>query len=286
MAYGRQLLVNVLPMALRLGTGGARTVVTLHEFSSASRAGRSRIRLTLLGVDHLITVEEREYRRFTRRRGAGRVHLIPVASNIPASDADVTRRRRLRAELFGPSATAPLLVFFGFLAPDKGLDTLLRALVLLQGDPAPNLLCVGGIAARAAGFKAVFRTQVEELGVESRVRYTGYVPSQTDVADLLATADVGVLPLREGCGERNASLLALLAQGLPVVTTLRPGGAVEGPGVTTVPPGAPHALAEAIGESLRMGPAREAGWSPFGWGDVAERTAAVYRLAAGPAGAM
>ena len=59
-----------------------------------------------------------------------------------------------------------------------------------------------------------------ELGVKDELVWTGYLePSEVSAA--LLSADIAVLPYVDGASFRRGSLLAVLAHGLPIVTTSR-----------------------------------------------------------------
>jgi glycosyltransferase involved in cell wall biosynthesis len=132
---------------------------------------------------------------------------------------------------------APLLVAVARLVPQKGIDIALRALAEL---PRETWLGVLGEGPERARLEALAR----ELGVEERVYLPGRVP---DVAAWLRRASVVVHPARwEGFG---LALLEAMLCAKPVVATKVssiPEVVVDGETGILVPPGDPHALAEAI----------------------------------------
>jgi glycosyltransferase involved in cell wall biosynthesis len=145
-----------------------------------------------------------------------------------------------------------LLVSVGNLYFVKGYDILLRALSRL--DPEDTASWCLAIAGRGEEEPAL-RAQAAELGLSSQVRFLGF---RTDVGDILAAANLFVLPSRSE-SHPLAVLEAMLA-GLPIIAS-SVGGVPdtirhdkEG---LLVPPVDPEALAAAI-QDLISDPCRRA----------------------------
>jgi glycosyltransferase involved in cell wall biosynthesis len=94
--------------------------------------------------------------------------------------------------------------------PEKGLDTLLDAWAsAFAGREDVRLRLVG-----AGRLEAALREQARALGIGGQVEFLGH---QDKVEDIIATADVGVLPSNiEGLSN---TLLELMASGLPTIAT-------------------------------------------------------------------
>lgn len=172
---------------------------------------------------------------------------------------------------------SPLLLCVARLAPQKGVDTAVRALVDI---PAATLLVLGEGPERRR-----LETLSRQLGVRDRVLLPGRVG---DVAALYRAADIVVHPARwEGFG--LAMLEAMLAA-KPVVAAnaaSAPELVVHGETGSLVPPDDAQALADAVAELLRE-PDRarsygEAGLerarAEFSVAGMADRTLAVYERA-------
>lgn len=168
-----------------------------------------------------------------RRRGARDARLAPVS--VPAAHAPVCLRDgRVRAEL--GAADRPLLIAVGALEPGRGYGTLLDAAGVWRDlDPQPLLVIAGEGSERA---ELQGRIEAERLAVRLLGR-------RDDVAELLAAADVAVLPSRW----EARSLLAqeALRLGVPLVATAV-GGVPElvGDAAELVPYGDADALAGAV----------------------------------------
>lgn len=207
---------------------------------------------------------------------AARIQLVPsgveIERFVPAAGARVAARAR-----WGIDDTQWLGVVVGALEDRKGHGVLLDA---LAHRPVPHLrvLCAG-----AGSLHAALVARAAALGLGEVVRFLGPV---ADVADLLAAADVLVMPShQEGLG---VAALEAMAAGVPVIAS-RVGGVPEAVADGTtgilVPPGDARALADAV-TRLAADPARARRLGSAGAARVrarftmtamAEGTLAVYR---------
>ncbi len=151
----------------------------------------------------------------------------------------------------------------GRLHPVKGYDVLLEALALLPPDVAPYEASIAGDGADRVALEA----QARALGLTG-VRFTGYAD---DPCAYLADLHLYVQPSRsEGlCVAAHEAMQA----GLPVVASAvgqLPFSIVECRSGSTVPPGDPHALAEAL-ETMLAHPDRLASLGAAARSDVLDR---------------
>ncbi len=225
-------------------------VVTVHNLVLTEVAGPAawplqRLEALLPRVaDATVATSAEVARRFAGAPGADRIAVVPPAWPPP-------RARRptgeVRAELgLGPGHV--LLVTAARLHPQKGLDVLLDAVALLRRR-RPGVRCA---VVGEGPLEASLRRRVGELGLAEEVVLTG---ARDDVADLLAAADVVVVPSRWESGP--LVLFEALALGRPVVSTpvgAAPGlfadGDGDGCGGRLVGVDDPAALAEAVAEVL------------------------------------
>jgi len=181
-----------------------------------------------------------------------------------------TRRPAARAEA-GVPAGAPVALFAGSGFERKGLAKALEALAL--GDAAWRLLVVG------KGSRRAHEALAERLGVAPRIVWLG---TRSDIERWYAAADVVVLPARyEPFGNVH---LEALASGVPVVTSVRAGGAEiidEGRNGAVVDPDDARAIAAAMdrfraGEGAVNDAARDSA-EPFTYAAQVAALAAIYR---------
>jgi glycosyltransferase involved in cell wall biosynthesis len=143
-----------------------------------------------------------------------RLRRLPtVVANGPNARRDLTAPS-LRREI-GLDPAVPLAVYSGWVAPERGLDTVLRA---LPGMPSLHLALV--VNSQSRELLSVLRL-ANELGVLDRVHTAPYVtPSQ--ITQYLSSADIGLIPLKSG-GHLDLSLPTKFREyahaGLPMVVS-------------------------------------------------------------------
>jgi len=270
----------VAAVARRLSGDRERPLVlTLHNALQETSGPRQKILravegTTIRAADMVLAVSG-DLADNARRLGARDVRVVPaMAPPLPPAGRP---RDEVREEL-GLDAGRPLVVSVGRLHPQKGYDVLLEAVATWEGDgrlrPAP-LVAIAGDGPLEA--ELTDRVRAERLPVLLLGR-------RSDVADLLAAADVCVLPSRwEGSPFTGQEALRA---GTPLVAT-RAGGMPDlfGDAAALVPVGDARALADAVVRVL-TDPAHAAGLAEAGpkraatWPDEAaagRQLAAVYR---------
>ncbi|BCL17075.1 glycosyltransferase [Micromonospora sagamiensis] len=165
------------------------------------------------------------------RTGVATAH-VPLAPNVTDHAGATTAGRLLRAQI-GLPGDAPLLVFFGFVHPVKGIRHLIGALpALRRAHPDLRLLVAGGFTsqalpeAEARAFRDELTALTHRHGVADAVTFTGYLTPERASAALHA-ADVVVLPFTAGVTLKSGALLAALAHGRPTVVTAPDDGGDE-----------------------------------------------------------
>jgi glycosyltransferase involved in cell wall biosynthesis len=263
----RRPLVLTLHNALPEGGGPLRTVLRAAE------------RTTIRGAD-LVLAASGDLADNARRLGAPDVRVAPVSA--PPLPAPRHGRSEVRAQLDVP-AGRPLVVAVGRLHPQKGYDVLLDAAARWADDarlPGAPLVAIAGDGPLEAELGE--RIAAEKLPVRLLGR-------RDDVADLLAAADLCVLPSRWEA--RSLTAQEALRSGTPLVAT-RTGGLPEllGDAAELVPVGDAAALADAVVRVL-ADPARATALAEAGrtraasWPDqaaTARQLVAVYRELLGP----
>jgi glycosyltransferase involved in cell wall biosynthesis len=321
-AYGMRPAINLLPWRLRGLPRRPRVAVTAHDlllpylFPKAGPMRRWVTRRLLADADAVVVTNEDDQAQLNgRRRATSDVQprgmaalapsfvcrqpstnpiLIPIGSNIPVVPPPGYDRAAWRSRLgLGPGET--LVAYFGLISRSKGLHVLLDALARLPASF--RLIVVGGAATQPAdqAYAAEIERQIDERGLRGRVSITGHLPEAEVSAHLLA-ADLAALPFADGASFRRGSLLAVLAHGIPVITTAdhrRPtadnnsstvgGRLADEESALLVPPEDPAALAAAIerlaADSALRGRLSGGGRvvaSQFAWETIAERHETLY----------
>ncbi len=174
------------------------------------------------------------------------------AAGIPADRVEVvydgvgflsvppTAMRHSARRRWGVSDNHTLLGCVGYLLPEKGQESLIRALPAVRAQlPTCRLLLAGDGPCRAR-----LERLTRELDVESAVHFAGFVE---DIQEVYAALDVFLFPsLAEPLG---TSLLAAMSYALPVVAVAQGAGlevVEDGRNGLLVPASDPAALASAI----------------------------------------
>jgi glycosyltransferase involved in cell wall biosynthesis len=158
------------------------------------------------------------------------VHPHPIYDQFPQPQKTLPKRRGLE------------LLFYGFVRPYKGLDTLIEAMGRLKGEDIQ--LTVAGEFWEG---EEDTRARIKELGIEDQVEIRAGYHSDQESADLFARSDVVVLPYHSATGSGVVPLAYHYEK--PVIVT-RVGGlpdvVQEGRTGLLVEPGNCEALAGAI----------------------------------------
>ncbi len=247
---------------------------------------------TLLCDSHrLIVLSKRHQDYLTKLYPAvySKIVLIPpppiMQMRLPNNGASRQRGR----ELIGLGANDFLIAYIGYIYPNKGVETLLRAFQIVSSERNNIwLILVGGIIALEFPNRPSYAQEMYELpkqlGIDDKVTWTGEYTWDSDEASMyLHAADICVFPFDTGIQLNNSSFSSAAAHGLPIITTQ---GAILGqPFINQEngflgPPKAPEAIASAITtlmdnpdlrQRLRTGVLKLAQeW--FSWENAIERT--------------
>jgi glycosyltransferase involved in cell wall biosynthesis len=235
-AYRFSAVPGLLPLVVR---GCAPLVTTVHEYGSWAAPGWLPERLwrpveragwwdretgRLIAASSRVIATNRGHAEQVRARTGVRPVEVPLAPNVEVHPLPPGAWHRVRRR-YRVDPDAPLLVFFGFVHPVKGLRYVIEALPALRADwPTLRLLVVGGFTSQALPEPeaAVFRRDLEALaaerGVADHVVFTGHL-SAAEASAILQAADVAVLPFTTGVTTKSGGLLAALTHGLPTAVT-------------------------------------------------------------------
>ncbi|MFT4174389.1 MAG: glycosyltransferase [Rhodocyclaceae bacterium] len=180
----------------------ARKIVTLHEYSRKGAAGKLLAYLFFFFADHIVFTADAERddacraAPWIRRKSS----VVPIGSNIPVHERQASRID---------------IAYFGLIRPGKGLEEFVQVLRAIGGRAAT--LKIALIGQTVPGFEAFTDETFEALrtlGVELILNR-----DSDEVAALLSTANVAVLPFPDGVTRRRGSALAAMGNGALLVTT-------------------------------------------------------------------
>ncbi len=213
------LLVTREPEALTAHGARLRLVVLVHMLADAPADGQS----AALRAARRVIVTSDWTRSELLEQDAADAHHIVVAH--PGTDpASPTR----------PSGSGGRLLCVAAVAPHKGQDLLVRALIGFADRDDWTCAIVGSLHVDP-DFVAALRAEIDAVGLTDRVRFTGVLTGRALEA-AYADADLMVLPSRtESYGMAVAEALA---HGIPVLATAVGGlpEAIAAPGAAVLVP--------------------------------------------------
>jgi glycosyltransferase involved in cell wall biosynthesis len=221
-------------------------VLTMHGGLTVCKALRRRVALrwAIRSASRTVMVSQATRSQFSHDLGIDERELTVIPNGVPVQRGDPTGVRKE----FGIEVGDCVLLAVGNLEMHKGHHVLLEALALLGRERAtPWKLIIA--AGRGGAQHDNLRAQIAQSGIGDHVKIA---LNRTDIPDLLALADVFVMPsLWEGLPlallEAMVSKKAIIASataGIPEAVT----DGVEG---ILVPPGEAPSLAEALRVMIR-----------------------------------
>jgi glycosyltransferase involved in cell wall biosynthesis len=254
-AYAMHAAVNDLPRTLGRF---APVFTTFHDllvpylFPKAGPLRKRIIYQMARRSNGVIVTNIADERELQAAGGMPPIARIPIGSNIAVSPPANFSREAWR-EVMRLPANIFLIGYFGFINATKGVDTLAHAVRLMaEKDPNVELVIIGGQTGDSDKTNIQQADEAERLigglGISRRVRWTGFIPPEHVSAYLMA-CDVIALPYKDGVSFRRGTLMAALAHGCPIVTTMpevETPELVDGGAMRLVPPNNPHRLAEVL----------------------------------------
>lgn len=219
------------------GHGVPVTMVVHNAFDHEEAAWKNRLMRFQLGQADRITVHNRSVAEDVSRHGLRAPVAIcphPLYDDFPDPKCNLPRRAQLE------------LLFFGLVRPYKGLDTLLRALELVELDDIRLT-----VAGEFWSGQAETRRQISDARLDSKVDLIPRYVSDEEAAELFARADVVVAPYRTASGSGVVALAHHYSR--PVIASDIPAmreAIVEGKTGWLFPTGDPAALASLLSEVI------------------------------------
>src|SRR5687768_2882719 len=217
-------------------------VITMHGGLTVWKALRRRIALrwAMRHSDHTVMVSRATQRQFAHELGVDDSLFTVVPNGVPPVTGDA---QRVRAE-FGIDDGDCVLLAVGTLERHKGHQCLLEAVTRIasSGFRVPWKLIIAG--GRGGDQHQSLAEYISEMGLDDQVRI---VTNRNDVPDLLALADIFVMPsLFEGL---PMALLEAMLAGKAIVASATAGipeAIVDGREGLLVKPSDVHGLADAL----------------------------------------
>ena len=195
-------------------------VVTLHTVLERPTPAQARVMEGLLArADRLVVMAEKGREILVRCHGADPARIEVVPHGVPDRPYEPTSVAKARLGL----DERPLLLTFGLLSPDKGIEDMIEALPAVR-DACPELryVVLGATHPNLVGgedFRQRLTARAAELGMGQNVAFIDRFVEQDELLDWLAAADVYVTPYRNPAQITSGTLSYAVALGKPVVST-------------------------------------------------------------------
>ena len=213
------------------------------------------------------------------------LHIIPHGNEQLFAPKSAQRKSVAETRKnYSYSTTTPVILFFGLLAPSKGLPDLLKAFALVAQKAPHARLLIAGKPSKHIELNDLL-SMASELKISDVTTFdTRYIPIE-EVASLMEMASVVLYPYVSST--QSGSLQVAYTFGRPVIATDvggLPEAVEEGKSGFIVPPGSANALADAIlkfiddpGLTERMGAyAKHLSETRFSWKPIAQKILATY----------
>lgn len=261
-AFGMHPAINFAPGVWQ--RHGRRVAWTYHDLLVPYLFPKAGVRLRRWVTERPartsdLTVVTNEGDRLALVDTARNLARIPIGSNIQARRFSAAQRRTQRAE-HGFGDDCLVVGYFGFLNRAKGGLVLIEAMAQLAARlPNVKLLMIGERVGASDPTNYPYLQQVEaaihRCGLDDHVVWTGRRPDAVISAELDA-CDVLLMPYLDGASLRRGTLMAGLAQGCAIVTTMPQAPLpelVDGHDVLYIPPNDATAAAAAVIRLARDG---------------------------------
>jgi D-inositol-3-phosphate glycosyltransferase len=216
--------VERLLLTLHLKLRRKTLVFTAHNVDDRARDGRRggilyalSLRFLYRLADHVLVHTKSMKLELSRDFGipGERVTVVPLGINDVIPVASTTQA--IAREKLGLAANARVFLFFGNIAPCKGVEDLIRALAtLVNDDDRSVLLTVGRVRDRSCEpYWRGLEQQIAESGIRGYVRHDVRYVHDEEVELFFRAADVSILPYRK---VYQSGVLGLsYALGVPVI---------------------------------------------------------------------
>ncbi len=230
-------------------------IVTLHTvLEKPNPVERAVFERLLERADHLIVMASHGADILRRVYGVAPHRFTIIPHGVP--DRPQRNPEDLKAR-FGWQGRRVLMTF-GLLAPDKGIQHMIEAMPAIVAAHPDALYAVVGathpnlVRREGERYREALMERAAELGVAAHIRFTDAFVEQEELLDMLQASDIYVTPYLNMAQVTSGTLSYAVAVGKPVVSTpyLHARELLADDHGVIVAPADPAALAEAIGGLL------------------------------------
>ena len=200
----------------------APVVVTLHTvLANPSPEQRAVIEALVRRAAKLVVMAEKGKRLLMEIHGVAEERIGVVLHGVPDRPLTDGAEHKLK---FGFDGRRVLLTF-GLLSPNKGIETMIRALpAIVAGHPDALYVVLGAthphlVAHEGEAYREGLMALAAERGVSDHVRFIDGFLAQDELLEYLSAADIYVTPYLNQAQITSGTLSQAVALGKPVVST-------------------------------------------------------------------
>jgi glycosyltransferase involved in cell wall biosynthesis len=200
----------------------APVVVTLHTvLEQPTPEQRSVIEALVRRASKLVVMAEKGRRILREVHGVSDDRIAVVLHGVPDRPLSDGLAEKARFDFTGHR----VLLTFGLLSPNKGIETMIRAMPAIVAQHSDTLYVVLGathphlVAQEGEAYRERLMALAAELGVSDHVRFIDGFIEQEALLDHLAAADIYVTPYLNEAQIVSGTLSYAVALGRPVVST-------------------------------------------------------------------
>lgn len=207
-------IFNILPLIIKLKIR-CKLTETIHEYDLEDLSKKRKVRYycNFMIMNKIIVVEDFFKDAIKRDFKRAKVEYIQISSNISRVILDENEKYKIRNTL-GLKAKH-IVSYFGFISESKGIEILLKSISKMNDI---QLLILSELNKENEYHNQILNL-IKDLNIEDKVKITGFLEDEKDVAKYLSSTDLCVLPFRNGVQKRNGSFLAAYNQFIPIITT-------------------------------------------------------------------
>jgi len=288
--YGYRPVLAFLSIVAKLVMPGVPIVVTLHEFRITHFLRKLTAVALTFPADAVVLTADSERAAVEKWMPwlRARLHVHTMASTISPVPMNEERRRLVRRSR-GIADDDVLIVYFGLLHPNKGIETLLETFAVVYRQlSGTRLMMLSLFDPSNDPYHARLKAETASLNVQDAIVWVGYLDNRA-VSEHLGSADVGFFPYQDGVTLRRLSFMTGMSHGLAILTTAGHAGTEDiglrsGENVLLVDAAAP---VDVVAQNLlllvkdpdlrsRLSEGARAWAAPFQWGTIVAKTLEIY----------
>lgn len=200
----------------------APVVVTLHTVLESPNEDQRRVIEALSRrASRLVVMAEKGREILCRVHGISGDHIAVIPHGVPDRAAEAPEGLKARFGFEGKQ----VLLTFGLLSPNKGIETLIRALPAIVAAHPDTLYVVLGathphlVAREGEAYRDSLKSLAAELGVSGALRFVDGFLEQDELLDYIQASDIYVTPYLNEAQITSGTLSYAVALGKPVVST-------------------------------------------------------------------